>query len=410
MKIAMIVRRLDVKGGTQRQALSLANELRRRGHSVKLYAIFYSAERCYADLLTGFEVVALDPSESRAPEYPRLRRLPLGKYLETLLIVRHETRTARLLAFRIDRDIDLLNPHDRVAHRVAYFFKKHVRRVPSVWNTNDTHSMRWVVDKMADVDPKFQQPWWKRIVYRIRDWYENWRYIATQDAIVVVDQLNQRAVKKYFGREAIVVRNGPDLAHFSYRERTPPQGSVRLLTSGIFFPHRRFEDAIQAVKILRSWGVRAELDIIGDPAADPEYAEKLSRLIAELNVREHIHLLGRISEQELIRRYHANDIFLYPHHLQSDGLAPFEALATGMPVVVSRSAGAHEILTDGETGLLINPKDPAGIARAVKKMLDLPALYQKLSQTGASFVRANFSWQRYTDGILKVYQRVLGRG
>ena len=410
MKIAMIVRRLDVKGGTQRQALSLANELRRRGHAVKLYAFFYSRERCYTDLLEGFEVTALNASIQPAG-YSALRRLPFLRYLATLWEIRHETRLARELAAKINRDVDLLNPHDRVAHRVAFFFKKQAagseKRPPSVWNTNDTHSIRWVMDKLADLDPAAAPSFLKRLGLRFRDWYENRRYIAAQDAIVVVDGFNKGLVEKYFGREAITVRNGPDLEYFTYRERMPPGARPKLLTSGIFFPHRRFEDAIQAVAMLRRSGFQPTLDIIGNPESDRPYAAKLERLVSELKLGDAVRFLGRVSEAELVAAYQNHDIYLYPHHLQSDGLSPFEALATGMAVVVSRGAGAHEVLTDRKTGLLVQPKSPGDIARAVRELMADPELYRRLSRDGADFVRSNFSWQRYADGMLRVYERAL---
>ena len=407
MKIAVIVRRLDVKGGTQRQALSLANELLKRGHEVKMYAFFYSAEKCYPDLLAPFKVIALDPAIARPPVFPRLANIPFLRYLATIAAIRHETKSAKALACFIDPDTELLNPHDRVAHRAAAFFKRRVRDVPSVWNTNDTHSMLWGVDKLADIDPAYDQPRWKRALYRLRDGYENARYIGAQDAIVVVDEFNRGLMKNYFGRDAIVVRNGPNMDHFAYRERTPPSAAVRLLTSGIFFPHRRFEDAIGAVKILRDEGINATLNIIGDPESDQAYAEKLRTLVAGQGLGDHIRFLGKVSEEELVRRYREDDIYLYPHHLQSDGLSPFEALASGMPIIVSRSAGAHEVVRDRETGLIVNPKDPEGIARAVRDVLEHPELYRKLSAEGAMFVRGNFSWQKYTDGMLAVYQNVL---
>ena len=406
VKIAIIVRRLDVKGGTQRQALSLANELKKRGHEVTLYAFFYSAEKCYPDLLTPFKAVVLDPAVARPPVFPRLANIPLLRYLATIVAIRHETKSAKALARLIDPDTELLNPHDRVAHRAVAFFKRRLRDIPSVWNTNDTHSMLWGVDKLADIDPAYDQPWWKRAGYRIRDRYENARYIGAQDAIVVVDEFNCGLMKNYFGRDAIVVRNGPNMDHFAYRERTPPSAAVRLLTSGIFFPHRRFEDAIEAVKILRNEGINAALNIIGDPESDPAYAQKLRTLVAGQGLENHIHFLGKVSEEELLRQYQTGDIYLYPHHLQSDGLSPFEALATGMPIIVSRSAGAHEVVRDRETGLIVNPKDPAGIARAVRDLCEHPALYRKLSAEGSAFVRANFSWSRYADGMLAVYESV----
>ena len=50
MNIAIIIRRLNVKGGAQRQALSLARELKNMGHNVALYTFFYDKDKCFSDL------------------------------------------------------------------------------------------------------------------------------------------------------------------------------------------------------------------------------------------------------------------------------------------------------------------------------------------------------------------------
>ena len=408
MKIAMIMRRLDLKGGSQRLFLYIANQYRRLGHDVKIYAFFYSKERCFPDLLEGFEVVALDQKFAADPEFKALRRIPILRYVATLLTMRHETRTAKVLARLMTPDADILNPHERVAERTAHFYRKYVKDVPSVWNTNDTHSMRHLVDKLAAVDPgRFRQPWWKIPVYRIRDWYENWRYISSQDEIVVVDKFNQRATYDYFGRHAFVDRNGPILSQFTYKPRGAPSKRVQLLTSGIFFPHRRFEDAICAVAMLAKQGYDPTLRIIGNPAGDPKYAERLHKLVDELRVSDRVIFLGKISEEELISRYHEADIFLYPHTMQSDGLAPTEAMACGLPPVVSKGAGIHEIITDRKTGLSVRAMDPEDLARAIRELVDTPALYEKISQQAAEFVRKNFTWERYGERQLAILGHVL---
>lgn len=408
MKIAMIMRRLDLKGGSQRLFLYIANQFRERGHHVKIYAFFYDKEKCFPDLLRGFEVIALDQKFAADPEFRVLRKIPVLRYLATLLTTWHETKTAKALARLMTPDADILNPHERVAHRTAYFYRKYVKNVPSVWNTNDTHSMRHLVDKLAAVDPgRYRQPWWKMLTYRLRDWYENWRYISSQDAIVVVDKFNQRATADYFGRDAFVNRNGPILSQFTYKPRHALSKRIQLLTSGIFFPHRRFEDAIRAVAMLAKQGYDPVLRIIGNPAGDLEYAKRLSTLVDELQVKDRVVFLGKISEGELIQRYHEADIFLYPHTMQSDGLAPTEAMACGLPPVVSRGAGIHEIITDRETGLSVNAMDPEDLTRAIRELADNPALYEKISRQAAEFVRNTFTWERYGERQLAILMHVL---
>jgi len=400
MKIAIIVKKLNIKGGTQRQALSLAKELKKLGHEIKLYTFFYSNENCYADLLEGFEVIVLPPRK----ETNAAKRFFSIQMIET---IREENRIARELALRIDTDIDLLNPHDQVSYKVAYFYKKLVKKVPSVWNMNDLPLYRWGYDKMRGVDETFKKSLVRRFMYRIYDWYEKQKFYRAQDEVVVVDDFNRKLLKKYANKRAITVRNGPDLEHFKFHERKAPGRQIKLLTSGILLPHRRFEDAIRAVKILMERGYDPHLSIIGDKENDKKYYAKLEALTKEFNLENRVTFLGRVSEADLIRAYETQDVYIFQHHLQSDGLSEFEAVATGMPIIVSKTAGCHEVLTDGENALFINPKDSEDIARQVEYLIQNPEEYKKLSTAGNAFVRSNFSWPRYAKEVEKVFNEVL---
>lgn len=394
----MIIRRLNVKGGTQRQMLSLARELQKRGHDITIYTFAYSKENCYADLLEGLRVI-VHASDSPMPYYPQ-------GYIGNLW---KESRESRTLALAMDKGFDILNPHDQVAYKVAHYYKKLVKDIPSVWNMNDVVSLRWGYDRLRGVDEEFHQPLYKQILYRLFDAYDNWKYIASQNMIITVDDFNRGLLKKYHGREnSVTVRNGPNLEHFAYKKRTAPQGRrMLLLTSGIFMPHRRFQDSMYAVAFLRGEGVDVSLTIIGDYNNDKKYYEKLAQLRNELQITDHVTFRGRVTEQELIDAYYSHDVYIWQHHLQSDGLSPFEAASCGLPIIVSRTSGCSETLTDRVNGLLIDPKKPQDIADRVKELATNPEFYEKLSAQGAQFVRGNFSWQKYTDGVLGVYKETI---
>src|SRR3989344_7602412 len=122
MNIAIIVRRLNVRGWTQRQALELGRELNKLGHKVKLYTFLYSPADCFPELLSGLDVVSLD-------YYPSATNYFWNWFLENRAAVR--------LAFMISHDTEILNPHDQVSYRVAAYFKKDIKNIPSVWMSND---------------------------------------------------------------------------------------------------------------------------------------------------------------------------------------------------------------------------------------------------------------------------------
>ncbi len=400
LKIAFIIRRLNVKGGTQRQALSLVRELRKRGHIVKAYTFLYSPENCYPDLLEGLEVVSLE----RGTSAKFFKAIPLIRHLEQVF---NENRLAKKLALKMDKDFDVLNPHDQVSYKVAYYYKKRVKKAPSVWHMNDLPLLRWGYDKMRGVDDDFQQSVIKRIFYYLFDLYEIKKFLRHQDKIIVVDNFNVGLVKDYMGLEAETVRSGPDIEHFTYTARKHPGKDIKILTSGILMPHRRYQDTISAVGILAGWGYNPMLTILGAYQDSDPYYKKLTRLVGELGLENRVSFVGRVTEKELLRVYAENDVYIFQHHLQSDGLSPFEAAVSGLPVVISRTAGSHETLTDHENALLINPKDPEDIAGRIKELADNPELYLKLSKSGAEFVKNNFSWEKYADGVLKEFQSAL---
>lgn len=405
MNIAIIVRRLDGKGGTQRQALILARELIVRRHDVKLYTLRFDAERCYPELSSGLTITSLD---SALVGFPRRWASFLGRFSGFL----QETYLAKRLSRFIAENTEMLNPHDSVAYRAAYYFKRRHSDVPSVWAMNDVPVFAWTYDRIGTFEP-VRHSASRRLVMRLLDWYDRSRFVAGQDIIAVLDHFNEGLVRKYLGRESSITRLGIDAGQFSFmphdlpadRQGRPPR--LNMLAVGIFFPHRRFEDAIEAAGILRNRGYEATLTIIGSPKPAPAYAERLKRLVAERGLGDAVTFAGEVSEADLLRAYREHDVFVFTNYLQTWGHVPLEAMATGIPAIVSRGAGVHEVLTDGETALLVDPKSPAKIADAAERLIKDPDLYRALVRQGRKFVEEKITWSGYADAMLALFNLTL---
>ena len=372
MNIAIIIRRLNVKGGAQRQALSLARELKNMGHQVCLYTFWHNKEKCFSDLLDGTAVVSSNEANPRA------------------------------LARLIDHKTDIVNPHDQEAYKVAYYFKKSVKNTPSVWMMNDVPSKNFGFWKESQFNPDLRRSFAKaayHLLYDLRDSF----FVKAQEKIAVLDNWNKDLVKEHYQKDAVVVRSGLDVEQFQHKEHKPPQKAVKLLCTGIFFPHRRFEDAITAVSLLRAGGVDASLTIAGDYDNDKSYYAKLAGWTHSLRLENHVKFAGKVSDEDLKNMYHGHDIFIFPNHLQTWGLAVFEAMACGIPVVLSRTTGASEVLTDKENVLLVNPKTPEEIKNAVVALVKNQDQYRSLAQTARRFVEENISWKKYAERMLEVF-------
>lgn len=400
MKIALIIHRLNVRGGAQRQAIYFARELKKLGHDVTFYPFYFDKEKCFPELLGDFRIVSLT---ERFPGWDRkiTRFWKIFSRPSYLVDLAATSYGARLMSTLVDRETEILNPISYRAHWVTYFYKKNIKQIPSVWMINTFPLQGWA----GILKRRYDSPA-RKIMLFCTDWYESLKYGRAHDEITVLDERDNERTKKYFNKEAVVVRSGVDLDQFSFTLRRLNPEKITLLSVGIFSPRRRFEDVIEAVRILRERGYRVGLDIVGNPAPSPEYYQKLSALVTTYSLDEQVHFLGRLAlDQELIDCYHTRDIYISANHMESWGLAIFEAMACGMPVVVSRSSGACAVLTDGRDAMLADPKSPESIASAVERLIHDPELFRSVSKNSRVCVEENISWAKYTASMLAVFER-----
>jgi len=398
MKIAVVVWHLNVKGGTQRQALELSNFLKRKGHEVRVFCAWFDRDRCYTDLLEGLDVKFLHGPED-CEDRSKLRWIIHPS--EPLL-----TGDSKRLARMMDGDFDVVNCHDHCSYRVGFFYKERTG-APIVWTMNDLpRSLRKAGASPSSSGPvgfaqhcAFGGPVASRI---------DLRKVREVDRILVLDERNGRMLSESTGLESTIVRSGLDLSQFVFRERSPTgrAGTFKVFAVGVFFPHRRFEDLVTAMDLLRTKGRDVTLEIAGSETHDPSYAAKVRGLVSAGHLEDRIRLLGAISEDELVEKYREADAFAFPNSPQTWGLSVFEAMACGAPAVVSRGCGASEVLSDGENALLVAPEHPDEISAAISRLMDEADLYSRLSRVGRKFVEKNITWENYGSRMMDIFEQV----
>ncbi len=403
MKIGIIIRYLLSEGGVERQVVQFAQELKKNGHEPFIYTLAYDREHCFPGDTIGLSITSLSKTKEILPKFAV--DLPL---LRTVLNLYHEIKLAKKLASIMDSSLEGINAQDHPSAWVSYFYKRR-RAIPAILSLNDLHLARWSL--FQEQEGVGRTPLLKYSVQWVRDTLENFFFISAHEQIAVLNTFTKKMVKKYLGRDALIIRVGLDAAHFPYKERSSiSRKKIKILCHAIFYVHRRFEDVIIAVSLLRKDGYEAELVISGDYLHKDTarvYHQKLSMLIKELNLESLVKFPGRISESDLLSELNESDVFVFSSHMQTWGMIVFEAMATGLPMVVSKTAGASEILKDRENAMLVAPLSGVEIYQAIKVMVDDPELYQKLSKQGADFARRNVSWKKYTEEMISVFQEIM---
>jgi glycosyltransferase involved in cell wall biosynthesis len=199
-----------------------------------------------------------------------------------------------------------------------------------------------------------------------------------------------------------VVRCG---VSFPAREAVPSRESRlswRIGTLGRLVEKKGVDVLIRAVGLLRDRGHGVELAIAGDGPLRVE----LEALAASLGLGDSVHFEGNLSHAQVRGWMHELDIFVLACKPDANGdmdgipVVLMEAMSQQVPVVSTRLSGIPELVIDGETGLLANPGDAAGLATQIGRLLAAPGLGQSLALLGAAHVRAEFGQEVNLDRLL----------
>ena len=405
MNIAIVLWELGVKGGTQRQALELALQLQRIGHLVDVYCYKYDRAQGYTNIFDKLNIYYCVNSRKRKTKAVQNTSGRLASKFRPLLgaaILGKEIFVTGKPVRQLERLIekthslayyDTINLHDYEVYKVSRILKhKNI-----VWMMNDLPNPK-IKAGSAAMSPLNLL---KKIVIASR-----FTYIKNIKTIVVLDERNRLLCKKTYNRNAIVVRSGihPNMFTHIPREKHVTNRVYTIFASSIFFPYRRFEDLVDAVELLVKNGCgNISVTINGINERSYDYYLFIKERIIEKNLTSYINITNGLSETELVKQYTHTDIFVFPNNNQTWGLSVFEAMLAGCVCIVSKGAGAHEVLTHAENALLVPPESPQAIADAMLFLIKNPKEMTRIAQNGIQFVKANLSWEKYTKDMLTVF-------
>lgn len=211
--------------------------------------------------------------------------------------------------------------------------------------------------------------------------------------------------------KATVLYNGVDLARFAPRRESPAELRERLGVPaahhvvtyvGQLIDFKGINYLIDAAHVLRE---RADLTVLVAGAGDRRQA--LEEQVARLGLAGRVRILGQRDDVHDILG--ASDLFVCPSVWdEALGYVILEAMAAGVPVVASRVGGIPEVVRDGETGLLVPPRDAGALARAIAALLDEPARRAAMGRTARRAIEETFSMERAIDGTVALYRELAG--
>jgi hypothetical protein len=216
-------------------------------------------------------------------------------------------------------------------------------------------------------------------------------------------------LRRRYGRSDLGVAI-PGVAPAPAARGSQHSGLPRLLSLASLTPTK---DQVTLVRALAQLTDLAWLaDLVGLDMADQGYAARVRREIFEVGLADRIRVTGALTGPSLDQRWDAADLLVLPSRVETFGLVVTEALARGIPAIVSAGTGAVEALQQGATlptdampGTAVPPGDPTTLAAVLRRWLTEPTLRRAWRQSALAR-RGNLpGWQRTAEAVLSYLER-----
>jgi len=261
---------------------------------------------------------------------------------------------------------------------------------------------RMIDDSRAGVLAK---PWARRLWYPASRLSQVAAAARVADRLVVLNQVDRRFAIEHRWQppdRIDVVLHGVSERFLTERSVDPKRGAG-VLFCGAWDYVKGTTYLIGAFRELVRGGFPVPLTILGSgvPAA-----AVLGAFPEE--VRPFVTVVARVPEERVVDEYRRHDLLVFPSTYEGFGLVVLEAMSQGLPVVATPVGCVPDLVQDGVTGTLVQPRDSAALASAIARLMRAPEDRARLGARAAGAVR-ELTWRRTAERTIEVYRKALGQ-
>ncbi|MCX5750042.1 MAG: glycosyltransferase family 4 protein [Candidatus Saganbacteria bacterium] len=382
MKIAMLVPYFFPHfGGTEKYVKDLSDELADRGHDVTIISNNV-------------------PKEAGAPKEEMMGKVK---------VKRLDAKNYVYLPVSFQFNLKMLKGFDLVhTHCPPFGFTRAVRgrlKIPHVvtYHCDTTMSEKFLGIKM----PK----WAIKSVEWITNAYAK-MILPSADAIISTTEsyASTSPVMKNFAHFAV-----PIGIHYEvFDESRKKQGITeekrdrkKVLFLGRFAANKGIDYLVRAIPLVLKEVPDAKFILCGEGEEKPHIED----FIDKVGVRNRIEFQGKVNLDKMVELYSTSAMFVFPsiNRLEAFGIVQLESMACSTPVIASNIPGVNNVMDVGSSGLLVEPRDIEGLAKAIIEILKDPEKAKKMGERGRQLVETKYNWKTIGNQIEDIYRMVIER-
>ncbi|MCP4643905.1 MAG: glycosyltransferase family 4 protein [bacterium] len=212
--------------------------------------------------------------------------------------------------------------------------------------------------------------------------------------------LRQLALETAPSQAIDIIENGVDCE--TYRPGPVPGEGLRALCVSRLTSRKGIDLAVRAIALMKQ--EHATLTICG--TGDQEF--HLKRLCGNLGLNDRVTFLGHLEKEALVRAYQSHDVMVLPSKHEGMSNAALEAMACGLPVLMSDTGGARELLVNDRNGLLLRDRTPEDIAANLTLYAHDPDRVRRHGVAARATAESK-SWRTVAEAYVGAYHDIAGR-
>jgi glycosyltransferase involved in cell wall biosynthesis len=289
------------------------------------------------------------------------------------------------------KEYDIVNVHNFPAEYCVFPFVK-----KSVWMCNEPPMQLYLMKNLSAPT---------KILARVVEKFDKFLVKNFIKCSIVADEFNFERFKKIYGIEPEIINYGIDYDFFSngksnnVMKKFKLKNNFVLIHVGTLTPLKNQIESIKIVEQLREKIPKIKLILAG--WGDNDYKNMLEKYVIENKLENNVIFTGHISRELIRDLYKASNVALFPIKSQGGWLSPFEALCSGIPVVVSSFITSSDMIEKNKIGIVTDD-----FCQTIMKIYKNKKLYKKMGEHGKYWVENNLKWENFSEKMLDVFENI----
>jgi D-inositol-3-phosphate glycosyltransferase len=241
------------------------------------------------------------------------------------------------------------------------------------------------------------------------------RLLQTADAVVVSNPVERKQIRELYPENCtrlVSIPCGIDAEKFRRHDRRPETaGRFTVVALGRLEHLKNFSLLLDAVALAcrqcEEFGRVARVIIAGGPSTDePDERRRLEAQTHALGIQRVVRFMGPVPREKIADLYASSDVCVVPSLHESFGLVALEAMASGLPVVATRTGGMQLTVVNNVSGFLVDPNEPAEMADRLLALWQSPLLREHMGLRGTRAAQ-HYAWPVVAERMRCLYQSLV---